>query len=59
MEIFYRILFIVFAIYVLLRSIAYAKYEIDQEKNKSGGICLISFACFVTLFSVIMFWVDS
>jgi hypothetical protein len=59
MEIFYRILFIVFAIYVLLRSIAYAKYEIDQEKNKSGGICLIAFACFVTLFSVIMFWVDS
>ena len=59
MEIFYRILFIIFAIFVLVRSVAYAKYEIEQEKNKSGGICLIVFACFVCLFSVVMFWIDS
>lgn len=59
MENFYRILLIIFGAYVLFRSIAYAKYEIEQEKNKSGGICLIAFASFVTVFSIVMFWVDS
>ena len=40
---FYLVLFL-FSAYVLISTIAYAKYEITTNKNKIGAIALISFS---------------
>lgn len=43
-------LFIGFTIYIFLKVLAYALYEIKQENNKTGGIMVICF----TIISVIL-----
>ena len=42
---FYFVLFL-FSIYIFLKVIYYAKYEINVEKNKGGAIALLIFATF-------------
>lgn len=55
-SLFYHILFLIFTIYVLIRSIAYGLYEINEQKNKFGGRLVILFAIFSAIFSNIMVW---
>lgn len=50
-DIFYHFLFLIFSIFVLLKSIFYALYEIKNQNNKSGGIALICFTVIVLIFA--------
>ena len=43
--------------YILIKAIAYGIYEINTEKNKSGGIGVISFSVLVTIFVNIIIWI--
>ena len=52
----YHILFLIVSIYILLRTIGYAIYEINVAKNKSGGIVVITFSTLVVIFANIMVW---
>ena len=52
----YRILFLIFAIYVLINTISYGISEIKKENNKFGGICVITFVIFTVLFTNIVIW---
>lgn len=54
----YHILFSIFTIYILINSISYGVYEIKKEKNKTGGIAVISFTVFSVIFSNIMVWLN-
>jgi len=53
-DIFYHFLFLMFSIFVLLKSIFYALYEIKTENNKSGGVALICFSIIVIIFANIV-----
>lgn len=53
-DIFFNFLFIIFSIYVLLKTIFYALYEIKTENNKSGGVALICFSIIVIIFANII-----
>lgn len=53
-NIFYHFLFFVFSIFVLLKSIFYALYEIKTQDNKSGGIAVICFTIVVLIFTNIV-----
>ncbi len=50
-DIFYRVLFLLFSIFVLLKSVFYALYEIKSQNNKSGGIAVIVFSVLVLVFA--------
>lgn len=54
MAIIYNIIFLVISIYILLRTISYGIYEINEKKNKSGGVTVIVFSILVILYSNIM-----
>ena len=52
----YHILFFVISLYSLAKTIFYGIYEINTQKNKSGGIIVIVFSTLVVIFSnIIMF----
>ena len=53
-NIFYRFLFLIFSIFVLLKSIFYALYEIKTQDNKSGGIAVICFTIVDLIFTNIV-----
>ena len=53
-NIFYHFLFLVFSIFVLLKSVFYALYEIKSQDNKSGGIAVICFTIVVLIFTNIV-----
>lgn len=53
-NIFYRFLFLIFSIFVLLKSVFYALYEIKSQDNKSGGIAVICFTIVVLIFTNIV-----
>lgn len=54
MSIIYNIIFLAISIYILLRTISYGIYEINEKENKSGGITVIVFSILVVIFSNIM-----
>ena len=54
----YHVLVSIFTIYVLVNSCSYGIHEIKNEKNKSGGIAVISFTIFSVIFSNIMVWLN-
>ena len=56
-DLIYRIVFLLITILIVFNSISYAIYEIKQEKNKYGGICVIIFTIFSSIFSNIMVWI--
>lgn len=56
LSLFYHILFLIFTIYVLIQSISYGLYEINEQKNKSGGTIVILFTIFSVVFSNIIVW---
>jgi|GEM_PF-3804394 len=41
---------LIFSIYIVIRTIAYAIYEIKEKKNKFGGISVIVF-CLISVLS--------
>ena len=53
-NIFYHFLFLVFSVFVLLKSVFYALYEIKSQNNKTGGIAVICFTIAVLIFSNIV-----
>mgnify|MGYP000669985762 CR=1 FL=1 len=44
---FFNFLFFIFSIFVLLKSVFYALYEIKTQDNKSGGVAIIVFTVIV------------
>lgn len=53
---FFNFLFFIFSIFVLLKSVFYALYEIKSQDNKSGGIAVIVFSVIViVLANVVVF----
>ena len=48
----YDFLFIVFSIFILLKTIGYGIYEIREQKNKIGGFSVIIFSIFVVIFFI-------
>ena len=53
---FYHVVFLIFTIYVLIRSVAYGLYEINEQENKFGGRLVIFFTIFSVVFSNIIVW---
>ena len=53
-HIIYFIIFLITTIYILLKAIGYAIYEIKEFNNKVGGIVIISFYKDVVIFANIM-----
>lgn len=53
-HIIYFIVFLIITIYILLKAIGYAIYEIKELNNKIGGIVVISFSTLVVFFVNIM-----
>ena len=51
---FFNFLFFIFSIFVLLKSVFYALYEIKSQHNKSGGVAVIGFTIVVLVFSNIV-----
>ena len=56
-NIIYHVLFLIISLYILLKTIGYALYEINTIKNKTGGIVIITFSVFVVIFANIMVWI--
>lgn len=53
---FFNFLFFIFSIFVLLKSVFYALYEIKSQDNKSGGVAVIVFSVVVlVLANVVVF----
>jgi len=55
-NVLYHVLFLIISLYVGLKSIGYAFYEINTLKNKSGGITIIVLSIFVVIFSNLFVW---
>ena len=53
---FYHVVFLIFTIYVLIRSVAYGLYETNEQENKFGGRLVILFTIFSVVFSNIIVW---
>lgn len=53
-SIVYNIIFLILTLYILLKTIGYAIYEIKECNNKIGGIVVISFSTAVVVFVNIM-----
>lgn len=56
-SIIYDLIFLVITIFILLKVIGYAIYEIKELNNKVGGITIISFSFLVTIFDNVMMWI--
>jgi len=56
LSLFYHLIFLIFSVYVLIRSIAYGLYEINKQENKFGGNLVILFTIFSVIFSNIIVW---
>lgn len=56
-SIIYDLIFMVISIFILLKAIGYALYEIKELNNKAGGITIISFSVLVVIFANIMMWI--
>ena len=57
-NIVYHVLFLIISLYILLKAIGYAWYEINTIKNKSGGITVIAFSVIVVILSNVMVWLN-
>lgn len=53
-NILYDIIFLLVSLYVLLKAIGYAVYEIKELNNKVGGTTIIVFSIIVVIFANIM-----
>lgn len=53
----YYLIFALITIYILLKTIGYAIYEIKENKNKTGGIIVVAFSTLVVIFANVMMWI--
>ena len=53
-SIVYNIIFLILTLYILLKTIGYAIYEMKECDNKVGGIVIISLSTAVVIFANIM-----
>lgn len=53
-NILYDIIFLLVSLYVLLKAIGYAVYEIKELNNKVGGTTIIVFSIIVVIFANIV-----
>ena len=53
----FHIVFTLITIYALLQVIGFSLYEINELRNKSGGIVVITFSSIVVLFSNLIIWI--
>lgn len=56
-NIIYDLIFLLISIFILLKAIGCAIYEIKELNNKVGGITIISFSILVIIFANIMMWI--
>ena len=56
LTLFYHIAFLIVSIYVLIKSISYGIYEINNEKNTFGGHLVIWTTVFIVIFDNIVVW---
>ena len=56
-NIIYDLIFLLISIFILLKAIGYAIYEIKELNNNVGGITIISFSILVIIFANIMMWI--
>lgn len=54
--VFLDILFLLFSLFILGRTISYGLYEIKAEKNLFGGFSVIIFSSICILFCNIVIW---
>lgn len=54
----YKILFSLFTIYIFIESVSYSIFEINEQKNKFGGTCLLIFNLFCFILSNIIVWLN-
>lgn len=55
---FINIIFLLFTVFIFIRTISYALYEIKEENNSFGGISLIVLTFFSIIFADIMVWIN-
>lgn len=55
-NIIYNLIFLLVSIYFTIKAFAYSLYEINTEKNKSGGITIITFSVLICLFVNLVIW---
>jgi len=48
------VLFFILSIWIFIRTISYAIYEIKQEKNKLGGTIVLLLALVALVFPIVM-----
>lgn len=51
---FYHFLFLIFTIFILIKNVYYAIYEVKSQNNKVGGISFICFSILVIIFANIV-----
>lgn len=55
-SLFYHVLFLIFSLYILIQSVSYGLYEINEQNNIFGGRIVILFTIFSVIFSNIIVW---
>ncbi|MGN1297778.1 MAG: hypothetical protein ACI4VH_05065 [Clostridia bacterium] len=58
MNIIYNLIFLLISVFILLKAVGYAIYEIKELNNKVGGITIISFSILVVIFANIIMWIN-
>jgi hypothetical protein len=56
--IIYHVLFLLISVFICLKTIGYALYEINTLNNKFGGISIITFSVLVVIFANVMVWLN-
>ena len=56
--IIYHVLFLLISVFICLKTIGYALYEINTLNNKLVGISIITFSILVVIFANVMVWLN-
>lgn len=56
-SVIYKLFFLLLTIWILLKAIGFAIYEIKKLDNKTGGVVVICFSVLVIIFANIMMWI--
>lgn len=56
-NLFCRILFLVFSVFILIKTSFYGFYEFNALKNKSGGIAIIVFSFMVMILTNVVVFI--
>ena len=54
----FHVLFLLVSVFICLKTIGYAMYEINTLHNKLGGIAVIAFSVLVVLFTNVIVWLN-